>query len=91
MCEPFAGCALLFAVAGAFDGPLLAATLRIRADHAPPQVRPQVFTLGAGLKVTAAAAGAGATGLLAPAVTPAALLLGIAALQAGAAEVVRRT
>ncbi|MEU3725143.1 MFS transporter, partial [Streptomyces sp. NPDC031705] len=50
--------AVAFAVAGVCDGPLLTATLRIRSEHAPAGVRAQVFTLGAGLKVTAASAGA---------------------------------
>ncbi|QHC25082.1 MFS transporter [Streptomyces sp. GS7] len=70
----------LFAIAGLFDGPLLTATLRIRADHAPARVRAQVFTLGAGLKITAAACGAALAGLAAP-LPPPALLLAIAALQ----------
>ncbi|MFF7712116.1 MFS transporter [Streptomyces sp. NPDC007988] len=74
----------LFALAGLCDGVVLTATLRIRSDFAPPGARPQVFTLGAGLKITAAAAGAGLTGLLAE--RPAALLLlCIAALQLAAA------
>ncbi|MFF2810625.1 MFS transporter [Streptomyces sp. NPDC058000] len=74
----------LFVLAGLCDGPLLTATLRIRADHAPAAVRAQVFTLGAGMKITAAACGAGLTGLAAT-LPPPALLLGIAALQAAAA------
>jgi MFS family permease len=71
-------CAVLFGAAGLCDGPLLAATLRIRADHAPADVRTQVFTLGAGLKISAAACGAALTGLAAHA--PAALLLLAAAV-----------
>lgn len=76
--------AALFAVAGVCDGPLLTATLRIRSEHAPDAVRTQVFTLGAGLKVTAASAGAALVGFAAeaPAWT---LLTGIAALQLAAA------
>nr|WP_202487124.1 MFS transporter [Streptomyces sp. SID8354] len=74
----------LFVLAGLCDGPLLTATLRIRADHAPADVRAQVFTLGAGLKITAAACGAGLTGLAAT-LPPPALLLGIATLQFAAA------
>ncbi|MFJ8013379.1 MFS transporter [Streptomyces sp. NPDC096339] len=78
--------AALFAVAGVCDGPLLTATLRIRAQYAPDGVRTQVFTLGAGLKMTAAAAGAALVGLAADA--PAGLLLaGIAGLQFAAALV----
>ncbi|MEW2140298.1 MFS transporter [Streptomyces sp. NPDC005409] len=76
--------AALFAVAGVCDGPLLTATLRIRAQYAPAGVRTQVFTLGAGLKMTAASAGAALVGLAAAA--PAGLLLtGIAGLQFAAA------
>ncbi|MFF4007718.1 MFS transporter [Streptomyces sp. NPDC001717] len=78
--------ATLFAVAGVCDGPLLTATLRIRAEYAPDGVRTQVFTLGAGLKMTAASAGAALVGLAADA--PAGLLLtGIAGLQFAAALV----
>ncbi|WP_245246482.1 hypothetical protein [Streptomyces lonarensis] len=32
--------------------------LRLRADHSPERRRPQVFTTGAGLKISAAALGA---------------------------------
>ncbi|MFE0688345.1 MFS transporter [Streptomyces xiamenensis] len=71
-------CLPLYALAGLCDGPLLSATLRIRADHAPDHLRAQVFTLGAGLKITAAACGAALVGLLAA--LPAALLLTWAAL-----------
>ncbi|WP_432051203.1 MFS transporter [Streptomyces xiamenensis] len=71
-------CLPLYALAGLCDGPLLSATLRIRADHAPDHLRAQVFTLGAGLKITAAACGAALVGLLAA--LPAALLLMWAAL-----------
>lgn len=81
-----AGTAVLFAVAGVCDGPLLTATLRIRSEYAPDGVRTQVFTLGAGLKLTAASAGAALVGLTADA--PAGLLLaGIAGLQLAAALV----
>ncbi|MFE4055662.1 MFS transporter [Streptomyces sp. NPDC059096] len=70
----------LFALAGLCDGPLLGATLRIRAEHAPPPVLPQVFTVGAGLKMSAAACGAALTGAAAALGAPY-LLLSIAALQ----------
>ncbi|MFD9029608.1 MFS transporter [Streptomyces sp. NPDC059567] len=86
-------CAALFGAAGLCDGPLLTATLRIRADHAPADVRTQVFTLGAGLKMSAAACGAALTGLAAGA-PPAALLLGAATVQFAAAalhHLLRRT
>ncbi|MFJ9344067.1 MFS transporter [Streptomyces sp. NPDC101733] len=72
--------AVAFAVAGVCDGPLLTATLRIRSQYAPGAVRTQVFTLGAGLKLTAASAGAALVGLAAAA-PPWTLVLGIAALQ----------
>ncbi|WP_406480401.1 MFS transporter [Streptomyces platensis] len=74
----------LFVLAGLCDGPLLTATLRLRAAHAPPPVRAQVFTLGAGLKITAAACGAALVGAAA-ALPPPLLLLGIAAVHLAAA------
>ncbi|NGN70271.1 MFS transporter, partial [Streptomyces sp. A7024] len=82
---PYALALPLFALAGACDGPLLTATLRIRADHAPPGAHAQVFTVGAGLKVTAGALGAALVGIGADTLPPYALLLGIAALQPAAA------
>ncbi|MBL1093746.1 MULTISPECIES: MFS transporter [Streptomyces] len=81
--SPEAGLAL-FALAGVCDGPLLTATLRIRAAHAPPRTRAQVFTLGAGLKFTAAAVGATLVGAAA-ALPPALLLAVIAGVQLAAA------
>ncbi|MFF9556508.1 MFS transporter [Streptomyces albus] len=78
----------LFALAGLGDGPLLTATLRLRADHAPAAVRTQVFTLGAGLKLTAAAAGAALVGVLAR-LPAAGLVLAVAALQLLAALLLR--
>ncbi|NSC24418.1 MFS transporter [Streptomyces albus subsp. chlorinus] len=84
----FGAAVVLFAVAGLGDGPLLTATLRIRADHAPESVRTQVFTLGAGLKLTAAAAGAALVGTLS-ALPPRALVLAVAALQLAAAVLLR--
>ncbi|WP_216651515.1 MFS transporter [Actinomadura litoris] len=80
----FALVTVAFVTAGLMDGPLLTATLRLRADHAPPGTRPQVFTIGAGLKITAAAAGAALTGAAAG-LPAAALLLAIAALHVAAA------
>ncbi|GAA1897446.1 hypothetical protein GCM10009716_04330 [Streptomyces sodiiphilus] len=70
---------MLFAVAGCCEGPLLGATLRIRAAHAPPGVRTQVFTTAAGLKISAGAAGAALAGLLSQ-LPGAVLLLGVAAV-----------
>ncbi|MER5873307.1 MFS transporter [Streptomyces sp. NPDC002044] len=76
--------AALFAVAGVCDGPVLTATLRIRSEYAPDGARTQVFTLGAGLKLTAASAGAALVGFAADA--PAwALMTGIAGFQLAAA------
>jgi MFS family permease len=57
--------ALLFALSGFFVGPFGSALFTARARYAPEAVRTQVFTIGAGLKVTAAALGAALIGLLA--------------------------
>uniref|UniRef100_UPI003520C9BC hypothetical protein n=1 Tax=Actinomadura roseirufa TaxID=2094049 RepID=UPI003520C9BC len=65
------------------NGRWLTATLRLRADHAPPGTRAQVFTLGAGLKITAAATGAALAGAAA-ALPAAAMLAVIAALHVAA-------
>ncbi|MFJ4200049.1 MFS transporter [Streptomyces sviceus] len=63
---PWAGAAVvaavLFAVAGFCTGPLFSALLASRERYAPAGARTQIFTLGAGLKSTFAAAGAGAAG-----------------------------
>ena len=48
----------LFALSGVADGPLFGALLLTRQDRAPVEARSQVFTLGAGAKITAAALGA---------------------------------
>jgi Major Facilitator Superfamily len=56
---------VLFAVSGVANGPLFGALLLTREHYAPEQVRAQVFTLGAGLKITAAAAGSALAGLAA--------------------------
>jgi predicted MFS family arabinose efflux permease len=53
----------LFLVAGLVNGPTFASLLVVRDREAPPAVRTQVFTIGAGLKVTAAAAGVALAGL----------------------------
>jgi Major Facilitator Superfamily len=55
---------LLFGLSGVADGPLFGALLLTRQDRAPAQARSQVFTLGAGAKITAAAVGAGLGGAL---------------------------
>jgi MFS family permease len=64
-----------FAVSGLFFGPLVGATFTARTAWAPDEVRAQVFTIGAGLKVTAAAAGAAVVGLLAGVPLPVQFLL----------------
>ncbi|MEV6766251.1 MFS transporter [Streptomyces sp. NPDC051105] len=76
--------AVLFAMAGFCTGPLFSALLASRERYAPAAVRTQIFTLGAGLKSTFAAAGAAAAGALSG-LGAAALLLGTAACQVAAA------
>ena len=71
---------ILFAVAGLIDGPLFASLLIVRDREAPPEVRTQIFTIGAGLKVTAGAAGAALAGL-ATGLGAGVLLLAVAATQ----------
>jgi MFS family permease len=53
----------LFAVAGLLFGPMTTALFTVRDREAPAAVRTQIFTIGAGMKVTAAAAGAALAGL----------------------------
>jgi MFS family permease len=53
------------ALSGFFLGPLVGALFTARNALSPEEVRAQVFTIGAGLKITAAAAGTAAIGLLA--------------------------
>lgn len=83
---------VLFGVAGAAGAPMSVAVFAVRDRAAPPDLRTQVFTVGAGLKVSGAALGSAAAGLAAPAGV-ATLLLGIAGCQllAGAAVVARVT
>ncbi|MGY4983043.1 MFS transporter [Streptomyces sp. 900105755] len=76
--------AVLFALAGFCTGPLFSALLASRERYAPAAARTQIFTLGAGLKSTFAAAGAAAAGAL-NGLGAAALLLGTAACQVVAA------
>jgi hypothetical protein len=74
----------LFALAGAFDGPLLASLLEVRSAESPAHLRTQVFTLGAGLKVSAASLGSAAFALVVH--LPAMVIVGlIAAVHAVAA------
>jgi MFS family permease len=68
----------LFILVGLINGPLFCSLLAVREREAPPHLHTQVFTLGAGLRSTAAAAGAAAAGLCAG-WGPGTLLLGIAA------------
>ncbi|MEV0645807.1 MFS transporter [Phytomonospora sp. NPDC050363] len=77
-----------FAVAGFCDGPLLGATLHLRAEHAPPGTRAQVFTLGAALKISAASVGAALVGLAGGLPAPA-LLAGIGVIVLAASPLTR--
>jgi MFS family permease len=77
---------VLFAAAGLVEGPLFASLLTVRDREAPPGVRTQVFTIAAGLKVTAAAAGAALAGLISG-FGATVLVLGVAGTQAVAAAV----
>jgi len=54
----------LIALSGVATGPGVAAMLLLRTRHSPRPLRSQVFTVAAGLRATAAAAGAGLAGLL---------------------------
>jgi hypothetical protein len=54
--------AVLFGLSGVFIGPFGSALFLSRTQYAAPTVRTQVFTLGAGLKVTASALGAALIG-----------------------------
>ena len=57
--------AVLFTASGAFIGPLTGALFTTRQQRATDDVQAQVFTIGAGLKTTSAAAGAAVGGALA--------------------------
>jgi hypothetical protein len=65
----------LFMLSGFFGGPLAGALFTTRQDRAPDALRAQVFTLGAGLKITAAAVGVATAGALAQSPTETQLLL----------------
>jgi MFS family permease len=67
--------AVLFALSGFFVGPFGSALFTTRARYAAEAVRTQVFTIGAGLKVSASAVGAAVIGLLADLPTGTQLLL----------------
>ncbi|MBO0829982.1 MAG: MFS transporter, partial [Streptosporangiales bacterium] len=72
--------AVLFGAAGLCDGPLLGATLDARARHTPEHARAQVFTMGAAVKISAAAAGSALVGAVAS-LPPQLLLAAVAAVQ----------
>ena len=57
--------AVLFGISGVFIGPFGSALFLSRTQYAAPAVRTQVFTIGAGLKVTASALGAALIGFAA--------------------------
>ena len=57
--------AALFGLSGLFIGPFGSALFLSRTQYAAPAVRTQVFTIGAGLKVTASALGAALIGFAA--------------------------
>ena len=57
--------ALAIGVSGLFTAPAASAMLLIRKQQSPPTLRSQVFTVGAGLRAAAAAAGAAVAGLAA--------------------------
>jgi hypothetical protein len=60
-----AATAVLFGLSGLFIGPFGSALFLSRTQYAAPAVRTQVFTIGAGLKVTASALGAALIGFAA--------------------------
>ena len=67
--------AVLFGLSGIFIGPFGSALFLSRTQYAAPAVRTQVFTIGAGLKVTASALGAALIGFAAGLPVAAQLLL----------------
>lgn len=77
---------VLFTVSGFFTGPQSSALFASRDRHAPVAVHTQVFTLGAGLKMTAAALGAALAGIGAG-LGGAVLVLAVAGCHAAAAGV----
>jgi hypothetical protein len=71
----------VIALVGLADGPQLAAIFAVRHREAPPQLRSQVFTTAASLKIAAGALGAVLAGRLA---SPGLILAVAAAAQAAA-------
>jgi predicted MFS family arabinose efflux permease len=57
--------AVLFGVSGFFNGPMFGALLTVRNDYAPDHQKSQVFTLSAGARLTASAAGSALAGVAA--------------------------
>jgi MFS family permease len=55
---------VLIGLSGVATGPAVAAMLLLRTRHSPRELRSQVFTVAAGLRVTGSAVGAGLAGLL---------------------------
>lgn len=76
---PLPGVAALFALSGVFVGPLTGAVFTVRQDEAPEALQASVFTIGAGVKISCAAAGAALGGVVAGLPTPVLLLLVAAA------------
>jgi MFS family permease len=81
------------AVAGLFDGPLLAATLNLRQRVAPAHLRTQVFTTAASLKIGAFAVGSAFAGSAADALGVRGMLVlaGAGQVVAAAAGLVARS
>jgi hypothetical protein len=75
--------AVLAAVSGVAVGPMTGALFLTRHRTAPPEVESQVFTLAAGMKITASAIGAAAAGALSGWTTTA-LLVSVAAVSVAA-------
>jgi len=73
--HPLLPTAVFFAMSGLFLGPMVGALFTARHDEAPPQLRAQVFAVGAGVKTTAGACGAALAGLLAHLATSSQLLV----------------
>ena len=73
--------AVLFGVSGLCNGPMFGALLTVRHDYAPDQQKSQVFTLSAGARLTANAAGSALAGVAAG------LPLAVLALVAAAAPI----
>lgn len=60
----FAWTVVLIGIAGVCIAPGAASLLALRTRYSPPEVRSQVFTVGSGLRASAAAAGAALAGVL---------------------------